>query len=229
MIKKFEKTWSLSVLPGIGRKPVSTGVFRDVALMVEDMTSNSMDSMTDCHVATALDQTATGQKILLIILRKYCDPYKMSLFQELLTTDYVWPTDWTSNIFIGILCSVSDRCGLILEHCMGRWCSFLSGWRIEYVHLSYLGWRESLFEFSSSVSFSEVYDMLRIYWKIYARSCFLRRINAEKSGHMFRIWRALFIAATEKHCPVPEIRQCPCRREWRFHAEWNPHTHCKLF
>lgn len=79
----------MSVLPGIGRKPVSTGVFRDVALMVEDMTSNSMDSMTDCHVATALDQTATGQKILLIILRKYCDPYKMSLFQELLTTDYV--------------------------------------------------------------------------------------------------------------------------------------------
>ncbi|GFT80896.1 hypothetical protein TNCV_3497011 [Trichonephila clavipes] len=79
MIRKFEATGTLEILPGSGRKCVAAQVVDDVMTQVVDCTSAR-------RIAASVDQPrSTVRKILLNVLR--CYPYNLSLRQQLLPHD----------------------------------------------------------------------------------------------------------------------------------------------
>ncbi|GFV55484.1 uncharacterized protein TNCV_3776711 [Trichonephila clavipes] len=88
MVTKFEKTGSLNVRSGRGKKPVSAEAIEKIALQVEeDNSSNVLASTSVRRVAEALDlPRSTVQKIMRNILRYY--PYKLQFVQELLPHDF---------------------------------------------------------------------------------------------------------------------------------------------
>ncbi|GFT50973.1 uncharacterized protein TNCV_1174031 [Trichonephila clavipes] len=85
---KFEKTGSLNVRSGRGKKPVSAEAIEEVALQVEeDKSSNMLASTSVRRVAEGLHlPRSTVQKIMRNIFRYY--PYKLQFVQELLSHDF---------------------------------------------------------------------------------------------------------------------------------------------